>query len=127
MEQSRKPEMARFRDELGATDEIEAQLRSIKLRRAVIACTTAEWRRAYFVDGIKRSLEERLTIKAEDASLAVKEREIWWQVERAKIERKRRLSTRMLAQLVAMLEERGMSDLVEEAKQRAEAALSCAG
>lgn len=50
----------------------EKRSQDIKVRRLEIAAELAEWKRAYFVDGIKRPAE-RATLEAEDARLALED------------------------------------------------------
>ena len=119
MEQNNTSISVLLGEELGHTDNMEARSQAITLRRLEIAATLAEWKRAFFVDGIERSLEDRLTLMAEDAALALEKRVIGGKVEAAKIERRRRQNATMLAQLVALLTERGMGDIIAEAEKRA--------
>ncbi len=125
MEQSNPPALVRLSEELGHTDDMEARAQAIVLRRLEIAATLAEWKRAFFVDGIERKFEDRLTLEAEDAALALEKRVIGGKVEAAKVERRRKQNAATLAQLVALLTERGMGDVVAEAEKRAAEALAC--
>lgn len=54
------------------TPELRAQ--EIKTRRLEIAATLAEWKRAFFVDGIKRPFTDRVTLEAEYAALSLEAR-----------------------------------------------------
>lgn len=112
-------------DGLGHTNDMEKRAQDIKLRRLEIAATLTEWKRAFFVDGIERRFEDRLTLEAEDAALALEARVIGGKVEAAKVERRRRQNAATLAQLVVLLNERGLGDVVAEAEKRAAEALAC--
>ncbi len=125
MEQSNPPALVRLSEELGHADDMEARAQAIVLRRLEIAATLAEWKRAFFVDGIERKFEDRLTLEAEDAALALEKRVIGGKVEAAKVERRRRQNATTLAQLVTLLTERGMGDVIAEAEKRAAEALAC--
>ena len=77
------------------------------------------------VAGVERKFEDRLTLEAEDAALALEKRVIGGKVEAAKVERRRRQNAATLVQLVALLNERGMGEVVAEAERRAAEALAC--
>lgn len=100
-------------------EDLEARVRNITTRLLEIAATLAEWKRAFFVDGVERPFADRLTLESEAAALALEKRVIGWKAEAAKVERRRRQNAGTLAQLVKLLNERGMSDVVAEAEQRA--------
>ena len=97
----------------------EQRSQDIRLRRLEIAATLAEWKRDYIVHNIERPFGERVTLEAEDAALALEVRRLGSAVEAAKVERRKRLNASTLAQLVSMLNARGLSDLVAEAERRA--------
>lgn len=103
--------------------DMETRAQDIKLRRLEIAATLAEWKRAFFAEGIERKFVDRLTLEAEDAAIAFEARVIGRKVEAAKVERRRRQNTATLAQLITLLTERGMGDIVVEAEERAAEAL----
>jgi hypothetical protein len=98
--------------------DVERRAQEIKLRRIEIAATLAEWKRAFFVDGVERKFTDRLTLEAEDAVLALEARTIGGAVELAKVARRKRLNESLLQQLIAVLHERGMEDVVTEAERR---------
>lgn len=86
----------------GPTTDPEARAQWIKLRRLEIAATLAEWKRAWFVDGIEHSMAERATLEAEDARLALEARVISSAAVQAKVERRRRQNTEGLAALALL-------------------------
>jgi len=98
----------------------EFRLQQIKTRRLEIAATLSEWKRAWFVDGISRPIEDRLTLDAEAAKLALERRVIDEDALKAKLIRLEERRQTLLQQLIEVLEERGMSDVLEEAKARAD-------
>ena len=105
----------------------ESRLQYIRLRRLQIAATLAEWRRAFHVEGVARTMGERATLDAEDAALALEARVIGDAAVHAGVERRRRLNETTFAHLKALLAERGLQDLVAEADARAEAGLAQLG
>lgn len=50
--------------------DLELRARVIRDRRCEIEATLAEWKRAYFADGVERKFTDRLTLEAESAALA---------------------------------------------------------
>lgn len=106
--------------EIGCTA-LEVRSKEIKLRRLEIAATLAEWKRAYLVEGVERPRGDRAILEAEDANLALEGRRIGEHVNVAVIERQRKIKDQLLGQLLALLEERGLADIVAEAKRRAAA------
>lgn len=110
---------------LSHINDMETRAQAIVLRRLEIAATLAEWKRAFFADGIEHEFKDRLTLEAEDAALALEKRVIGGKVQAAKIERRRRENATVLAHLVALLTERGMNDVIAEAEKRAAEALAC--
>ena len=119
MEQGKAQAVDRLNEEFGNAECIEARARWIKLRRLEIAATLAEWKRAFFADGVEHKFEDRLTLEAESAALALEARVIGGEVEAAKVKRRNRQNASTFAQLVALLNERGMSEFVAEAEKRA--------
>lgn len=105
----------------------ESRMQYIKLRRLEIAATLAEWRRAFHVEGIPRTMGERATLDAEDAALALEARVISGAAMRAKVKRRQQLDETAFEHLKALLAERGLQDLVVEAEARAEAGLAQIG
>lgn len=105
----------------GATPEFRAAW--IKTRRLEIAATLAEWKRAFFVDGVERPFNDRVTLEAEDAALALEARLNSGAAEAAKVERRKRQNAELLGQLLLILEERGLADVVTEAQRRSSEAL----
>lgn len=103
-------------------DPIERRQQEIKLRRAEIAATLAEWKRAYIVEGVSRPLRDRVTLEAEDANLHLEARQIGQAAVEAASVRRQRIAAGELAQLQSILRENGLDDLVIEARKRAEAA-----
>lgn len=100
----------------------EFRLQQIKTRRLEIAATLSEWKRAYFVDGISRPLEDRLTLEAENAQLALERRSIEDAAFKAKLARQDGARQTLVHQLVAVLRERGLDDVIAEAQLRADQA-----
>lgn len=96
----------------------EGRAQEIKLRRLEIAATLAEWKRAFYVDGIERPFADRVSLEAEDAKLALEARLISGAAEAAKIERRRKQNATLFAQLLVLLKERGMEELIAEAEAR---------
>lgn len=99
---------------------IESRAQYIKTRRMEIHATLAEWKRAFFVDGIVRPFSDRVTLEAEDAALALEQRKIGASVEAAKVLRRKRERAALAEHLVALLRERGMDDVIAEAEKRAQ-------
>jgi hypothetical protein len=97
---------------------VEERSMQIKMRRAEINATLAEWRRACFVDGISTPYSERVTLEAEDAALALEARQISQRMVMAQLARRKQQNSDLLAQLIAVLNERGLSDVIMEAKSR---------
>lgn len=97
----------------------ESRAQFIKTRRLEIHATLAEWKRAFFVDGIERPFADRVTLEAEDAALALEQRQISAVVEAAKVLRRKRERAALVEHLVALLRERGMDDVIAEAEKRA--------
>jgi len=97
----------------------EFRVQTIKTRRLEIAATLANWKRDFFANNITRTKAERATLEAEDANLALEIRQIGDAAAKAKIERRQREDKSLLNQLLALLEERGMQDIVNEAQKRA--------
>lgn len=104
-------------------DSMESRAQAIKLRRLEIAATLAQWKHEYFESGLGRPMVCRTALEAEDAALALEARKISAAAAAEQVERRRRLNAGLLAQLIRVLGERGMSHLVEEATRRSEAAL----
>lgn len=102
----------------------EARAQAIRTRRLEIASTLAEWKRAFIVDGVSRPLADRVTLEAEDAALALEAQHLKQATVRAQAERRRLLNASLLAQLRAVLEERGLVDLIDEAARRSECLLN---
>jgi hypothetical protein len=48
----------------------ELRLAQIKTRRLEIQAIVTEWRRAFYIDGIKTPMENRIALQAEEAQLA---------------------------------------------------------
>jgi hypothetical protein len=99
----------------------EFRAQFIKLRRLEIIATLAAWKRDYIVNGIPRTLAERVTLEAELADLVLEQRVIGDAAHKAKVERREKLNASLLVQLQAVLTERGMPDVIEEAQRRADA------
>lgn len=102
----------------------EFRASEIKTRRLEIASTLTEWKRAFFVDGVERSFNDRLTLEAEDAALALEARRIGGDVELAKVERRKLLNASLLSQLLELLKEHGLGELLEEAQRRSDEAMA---
>lgn len=102
-------------------DEFEARVKEIKLRRCEIVATLAEWKRQWFVDGIQHPFNDRLTLEAEEAALAFESLSIQEKAKQEKAARAFRIKNSELNHLIAILEERGLGELVSEARKRSEA------
>jgi hypothetical protein len=102
----------------------EFRAAEIKTRRLEIAATLAEWKRAFFVDGVERSFNDRLTLEAEDAAIALEARLISGAATMEKVERRKLQNADLLAKLLELLAERGLDDLVQEAQRRSDEALA---
>lgn len=109
------------------TTSAEHRAQQIKTRRLEIAADLIERRRAYIVDGIERPYAERVTLEAEDAALALEAREILVAAEVAKIERRKRLSAELLSTLIDVLTERGLLDVLDQARKRSAQAIEKMG
>ena len=81
------------------------RLAQIKTRRLEIQATLLEWKRAYFLDGVSRSIEQRIQLQAEDARLALETNTLKSEAYRAEGERLARLPIRaeLLAALTALV------------------------
>lgn len=102
------------------TPEFRAQ--EIKTRRLEIAATLAEWKRAYFVEGIARPLGDRLALDAEYARLALELRTLGDAAVVAKVDRRKQEKADYLACLIEVLKEHGREDLLAEATARKQGA-----
>ena len=96
----------------------EFRVQEIKTRRLEIAATLAEWKRAYFVDGIGRPIEDRLTLDAEYTRLALELRTLGDAAVAAKVERRKQENADYLSCLIEVLKEHGREDLLAEATAR---------
>lgn len=99
----------------------EFRAQAIKTRRLEIISTLATWKSEYFNEGIERTVGERARLEAELAGLDLELRQIGNAAAKAKVERRERLNASLLAQLQAVLTERGLTDVIEEAQRRADA------
>jgi hypothetical protein len=100
----------------------EGRAQEIKLRRLEITATLAQWKRDFFTRRIERSMADRTTLEAEYARLSLESHVILAEAIDAKVERRAKLNGDLLRQLLAVLEERGLDDVVAEARQRVEPA-----
>jgi len=100
----------------------EIRIHEIKVRRLEIQATLAEWKRAYFVDGTERPYADRLTLEAEAAQLALERRMLEDAAFKAKLIRREQERKTLAYQLVAVLNERGLQEVVAEAERRSESA-----
>jgi hypothetical protein len=78
----------RYPESSCAEHDPELRLAQIKTRRLEILSVLTEWRRAYYVDGIKTPMDERLTLQAEQARLDLEFDAIKSAAERAKHQRR---------------------------------------
>ena len=97
----------------------EIRIHEIRMRHLEIQATLAEWKRAYFVDGIERPYADRLTLEAEAAQLALERRVIEDAAFQAKLIRREQERKTLMYQLIAVLNERGLQDVIAEAESRA--------
>jgi len=102
----------------------EARGHEIRLRRLEIAATLAEWKRAFVVDGIPRPLADRVTLEAEDAHLALEAKRLSATFIDAMVARRKAANAKLLPTLVALLQERGLHDLIAEAERLSAAAMA---
>ena len=98
----------------------EFRSQEIKTRLLEIAATLAEWKRAYFVDGIERDFCDRVSLEAEDAALRLELHSIKSAAMRERLERRIRLNASLLAHLIELLTERGHEELLQEAQRKAD-------
>ena len=98
----------------------EIRIHEIKMRHLEIQATLAEWKRAYFVDGTERPYADRLTLEAEAAQLALERRVIEDAAFKAKLIRREQERKTLVYQLVAVLNERGLQDVIAEAQSRSD-------
>lgn len=101
----------------------EVRKQWIKMRRLEILATLAEWRRQWHVEGISRPIGERATLEAEEAALALEERQLGAIAVAEKVERRKRIDASVLAQLTRDLEAAGLGYMVARARERAQAAI----
>ena len=99
----------------------EFRAQAIKTRRLEIIATLANWKSEYFNQGIERPIGDRARLEAELADLDLEQRVIGDAAHKAKVERREKLNASLLVQLQAVLTERGMADVIEEAQRRADA------
>ena len=126
MDKTATPEGVALTEGLGHTapdPELRSQL--IKMRRLEIAATLAEWKRAFFVDGIEHPFTARVTLEAEATALELEARVISTAAEMAKVARRKREKADLMAKLLEVLKERGMDELVTEAELRSAEAAPC--
>ncbi len=88
------------------------------LRVARIEAEQAELRRAYVVDGVHTSASYRFTLDAERTRLRVEVLQLQHRINYLKKLERQARAKQNLAVLEALLAERGLGDLVEEARQR---------
>ncbi len=103
----------------------EGRAQYIRQRRLEIASTLAEWKRAYVVDGVSRPLAQRVELEAESAALALEAHQLKGAALAEKLQRQRALNAGLLNQLLALLQERGLDEIVAEATRRAESLQGC--
>jgi hypothetical protein len=101
----------------------EIRIHEIRMRHLEIQATLAEWKRAWFVDGIERPYGDRLALEAEDAQLALERRVLEDAAFKAKLIRREQERKTLVYQLVAVLNERGLQDVIAEAESRSEASV----
>jgi hypothetical protein len=101
----------------------EIRVHEIRTRHLEIQATLAEWKRAWFVDGIERPYGDRLALEAEDARLALERRVLEDAAFKAKLIRREQERKTLVYQLVAVLNERGLQDVIAEAQSRSEASV----
>lgn len=102
---------------------IESRVHAIKLRRAEIAAALAAMKHDWVANGIQHPFSDRTALEMEDAALKVEALQISNLVFAAKRARRAALDASVLRELERLLEQRGMSALVEEAAERSRAAL----
>ena len=98
----------------------EIRIHEIRMRHLEIQATLAEWKRAWFVDGTERPYGDRLALEAEDAQLALERRVLEDAAFKAKLLRREQERKTLVYQLIAVLNERGLQDVITEAESRSE-------
>ena len=98
----------------------EIRVHEIRMRLLEIQALLAEYKRAYFVDGIERPYADRLTLEAEAAQLALERRVLEDAAFKAKLIRREQERKTLVYQLVAVLNERGLQDVIAEAQSRSD-------
>jgi len=102
---------------------LEIRRKEIKIRRLEIYATLAEWKKDYFEKGIKRPMQDRCALETEDAHLALELHRTGDAANEETARRQWKLKNTELRHLKAVLEERGLHELIELAIHRHEAAL----
>ncbi|NWF45425.1 hypothetical protein F3K02_09215 [Hydrogenophaga sp. D2P1] len=87
---------------MSAEQSPEFRAQDIKMRRLEIAAQLAEWKRAFFVDGIEQPFTARVTLEAEDAQLALEARVISTAAVAAAVERRKIEAKAEVARLSAI-------------------------
>lgn len=96
----------------------EFRMQQIKLRRLEIVATLAEWKRAYFVEGIPRPVGDRLTLDAEYAQLSLELGRIGGAAVEAKAARRKAQNESYLTYLIEVVKDHGREDMLAEATAR---------
>ena len=96
----------------------EFRMQQIKMRRLEITATLAEWKRAYFVEGIPRPIGDRLTLDAEYARLSLELGRIGAAAVEAKAARRKAQNEEYLACLIEVVKDHGREDMLTEATTR---------
>jgi len=96
----------------------EFRMQQIKTRRLEIDATLTEWKRAYFVEGIGRPLEDRLTLAAEYAQLSLELRKIGEAAIAARVDRRKQENADYLRCLIEVVKDHGREDMLSEATAR---------
>ena len=102
--------------------EHERRVQEIRVRRLEIAAELAEMKRAYVVEGADNCFARRVTLEAESAKITLELSQIKDIANKEKVARKVALDKSFLRQLTQILGDKGMSDIIAEAKAKAEAA-----
>ena len=98
----------------------EFRKKAIKTRQLEISAILKRWKQEFFDLGKQRTMLERTTLEAEYADLALEYTLIEEAAKKARAQRKIDEDASLLKQLVNLLNERGLSCLVDEAKIRSD-------
>lgn len=102
--------------------EYELRVNAIRHRRLEIAAELSEMKRIYVVDGANNCFARRVTLEAENAKLALELNNIKDLAVKEKVARKVAIDKSLLTQILNILNSKGLNEIVDEAKNKVEAA-----